>query len=152
MSEKTLYIMRGVPGAGKSTMAKLIADSTDGVICSTDDLWYDSKGDYNWDPELLEAKHLENQRNVSICMAESLPSIIVDNTNLVQRDVSPYLYLAKVMSYTVQIIDVGTSLKECIARQESRPVDRQVPKEKLTTMYETWQRSRIDPQYYSLTS
>src|SRR4051812_43953057 len=114
MSEKTLYIMRGIPGAGKSTMAKLIADSTDGVICSTDDLWYDSKGDYNWDPELLEEKHLENQRNVSICMAEALPSIIVDNTNLQQRDVSPYLYLAKVMGYTVQIIDVGTSLKECI--------------------------------------
>jgi uridine kinase len=80
--DKVLYLMRGIPASGKSTVAQMIANATNGVICSTDDFWYDENDIYNFDPKMASYAHLMNQKKVIEHMTDSQESIIVDNTNI----------------------------------------------------------------------
>jgi len=52
---KTLIIIRGLPGAGKSTLASLIGSLyPTAVLVSEDDFWTHSDGTYNFTPETSE--------------------------------------------------------------------------------------------------
>jgi predicted kinase len=110
---KTLYIMRGIPGSGKSTQAKKLVGA--GKIFSTDDL-IEATGDYNGffasmsvkgDFTPLRQMHEQNLNNVKAAFAEGVSPIIVDNTNLSAREAAPYVKAATENNYDVKIIDVG---------------------------------------------
>jgi predicted kinase len=94
--EKTLIIVRGIPGSGKSTFAELIG----GYICTADD--YHMNGNiYNWKPENVALAHLKCQQKVETGMKNSLPRIIVANTSTTEREMSPYYTLAHMYGYKV---------------------------------------------------
>ncbi len=57
--KKIVYIMRGVPGSGKSTVAKEIAHP-DGAIHSTDTKFIDEHGIYRFDSEKKGEYHDQN--------------------------------------------------------------------------------------------
>lgn len=133
VSVKMLYIMQGIPGSGKSTIAQMIANATDGRIFSTDDLWYDEEGKYNFDPDLLGIKHKENQRLVTEAMVEGIESIIVDNTNIYQKDANIYIEMAEMFNYELTVIRVNTPLETALTRNAERPEDRQVPRDVIIT-------------------
>ena len=48
---KVMFIMRGLPGSGKSTIVKLIAEKykTNVVVCSADDHFLQEDGSYLYD-------------------------------------------------------------------------------------------------------
>ena len=63
---KRLYLMQGVPGSGKSTMAEMIqadlrSKEMQAVIYSTDD-WRYAEGKYVYDPETNKVFHQECQK------------------------------------------------------------------------------------------
>jgi predicted kinase len=131
---KILYLMQGIPGSGKSSMAAMIAKQTDGMIYSTDDLWYDEKGKYNFDATRLGEMHRLNQRLVSEAMVDGTASIIVDNTNLTAAAIEPYVVLAQIHEYTIQVVRVECDLAVAVARNAMRPEDRRVPEPTLRNM------------------
>ena len=55
-SFKFCFIMRGVPGSGKSTVASKIKGEN-GIIHSTDDYFIDANGEYQFDKTLLAKNH-----------------------------------------------------------------------------------------------
>lgn len=57
--KKIVFIMRGVSGSGKSTIAKELA-YPEGVIHSTDDYFYNEAGEYKFDPTKLSEYHEKN--------------------------------------------------------------------------------------------
>jgi predicted kinase len=127
MAVKTLWLMQGVPGSGKSFMAEMIAKQTDGVIYSTDALWYDDENNYNFDPELLGEKHKLNQALVAEAMVDGRASIIVDNTNLTTASIEPYVMLATIHDYLIQVVRVSCDPAVAKSRNSIRPEDRRVP-------------------------
>lgn len=131
---KTLYLMQGVPGSGKSFLAEMIAKQTNGVIYSTDALWYDEEGTYNFDKELLGEKHRLNQQLVSEAMVEGRESIIVDNTNLTPDSIKPYVMMAEIHEYTIQVVRVSADSAVVRARNSIRPEDRRVPNDVIKAM------------------
>ena len=142
--EKVIYLMRGIPASGKSFVARLIANGTDGIICSTDDYWSDVDGNYNFVPTKLGEAHLANQRKVAEAMGRGEPSIIVDNTNISARDLKPYLLLANLFNYTVQLIDVGAEMETCVERNITRE-SHSVPESVIRNMhYKICNEGRID--------
>lgn len=110
----TCYILRGLPGTGKSRLAKLIkeANACDDYyveIFSTDDLFINAEGIYEFDPTLLKWHHEENLR-LATRFFNGRPSpfvryiAIIDNTNVRHSDYAPYAKAAKKAGWDVQII------------------------------------------------
>jgi predicted kinase len=97
--EKTLTLLRGVPGSGKSTFAKMITD--DYSICEADQFFYDKEGSYNFDPARLKAAHEWCRFHVEARMKEDNPSIVVSNTFTKEWEMSDYFDLAKKYGYKV---------------------------------------------------
>jgi predicted kinase len=141
---RILYLLQGIPGSGKSFMCELLVQSfmsngsppyTKVSIRSTDDQWYDEKGRYNYVSEKLADMHRKNQRLVVEDMQANTPVIIVDNTNIQKWQAEPYLALAKIFDYEIQVIRVEVPVELAIARQADRPEDRRVPADVIREMH-----------------
>lgn len=100
---KRMYIMRGLPGSGKSTVASSI-----GVVLSTDDFWFDSTGRYVFKADQLSAAHDWNQSRALRHCKSGTPSICIDNTNMTREHMEPYKRIAFNHGYSVTEILVGT--------------------------------------------
>ena len=69
---KTLYIVRGLPGSGKSTFAKQLV-SHDFLVCEADKYFIDKEtGEYNFDFTKIKDAHKFCQDTVETYMKDSL--------------------------------------------------------------------------------
>jgi len=108
---KTLWIIRGLPGAGKTTLMFQIADPLIFEACETgrgfpmiisaDDFMVDSEGNYLWQPELLGECHRECYATAESAMAEGVEDVIVSNTFTTEKEMSPYVDAAQKYNYRV---------------------------------------------------
>lgn len=108
---KTLIIIRGIPGAGKSTLAKAIEQSSLGVveICEADQFFTSRNGTYNYVPRLVPAAHEWCRRKVESAMKREVSTVILSNTSCRTFRVEVYLDLATKYGYGVQqIVCFGT--------------------------------------------
>ena len=97
-----LIIMRGCPGSGKSYTARnLIKEFPSNIILSTDN-FFNSKGEYKFDPTKLNYYHRMNQENAEKHMRLATKLILIDNTNIRLRDFKPYLESASRWYYSVE--------------------------------------------------
>ncbi len=98
--KKSLVILRGVPGSGKSTFAELIAGGDTGIICCADDFFMQD-GKYNWDRSKIGQAHKECQEKCKSLMEKSAPMVIISNTNVKESDFAPYIEMAEKYGYRV---------------------------------------------------
>lgn len=138
--------MQGVPGSGKSTIADYISFAfnvedgrTRAIILSTDD-WRYTDGKYEFDPETNKVFHKNCQKACIEAMQRGQEVIIIDNTNIQEWQVRPYIEVAKIYDYSVTVVSIDCGLKEAIQRQSSRTEDRRVPAEVITEMYTNMER------------
>jgi len=119
---KYAIIMRGIPGSGKSTVAKMIAEGcfpgqfsstdvdegqwfSDYVIHSTDDLCM-VDGEYQFDIELAGERHAQNLENFKWSMEDGIECVICDNTNVKFSQYSPYIRAAESAGYRVVLVEM----------------------------------------------
>lgn len=103
MLEKVLVILRGIPGCGKSTFAKIIASASN--ICTADD-YHMVDGEYNWKPENVHSAHLWCQSKARGLMKSGVSPVVVANTSTTEKEITPYIEAAKEFDYTVFTIIV----------------------------------------------
>ncbi len=142
-----MILMRGVPGSGKSTAARILQKVMQTVgtrpceIFSTDDYWYrEQSGVYNWNPSKVGAAHSWNQARVKQAIADG-KHVIVDNTNVSGYALMPYFDIALQNDLDVLIHMVDTPVETCIKRQNERPEDRRVPENVIRDMHDKLSRS-----------
>lgn len=104
---KTLIIIRGLPGSGKSTLAKMF-DPTGQFTCEADQFMVNKNtGEYEFNPIVLGGCHELCRRKVKQLMEdykndhEYQPNIIVSNTGTTEKEIQPYIDLAKAYDYKV---------------------------------------------------
>ena len=107
---KVLYILRGVPGSGKSFKAKELAGST-GFIFSTDEFWGTDPETYrqNFDQaikdnnvsEKLGEYHNKNYERAVNALKQGLSPIVIDNTNIMRNHFQKYVDAAQKNGYEV---------------------------------------------------
>lgn len=97
---KQLIILRGVSGAGKSTVAEIISEGY-WPICEADQYHYTESGVYDWKPENVGKAHAWCQSIVRDAMASNIKKIIVSNTSTTEKELKPYLTLAEEFGYQV---------------------------------------------------
>jgi len=112
--EKILYIVRGVPGSGKTTFAKLLTLN----IFEADHYFYDTNGNYNFIPSEIKEAHKKCQQFVEYEMESGTPKIAVSNTFTQEWEMKPYFELAekhgyKVFSVIVENRHGGVNVHDC---------------------------------------
>ncbi|MFC3031331.1 AAA family ATPase [Pseudoalteromonas fenneropenaei] len=110
---KQAFILRGLPGSGKSHYAISLAeemvgaDETRYVICSTDDYFYHSDGSYTFDKHKLSEFHNLNLARFINALGEGIELVILDNTNIRRWEFVAYVAAAQAMGYQVKEVVVG---------------------------------------------
>lgn len=95
--EKILIVCRGIPGAGKTTFAHLLGRA----VCSADDYFTTRSGDYIWSADKVGTAHAWCQRKCRRFMKKQVERIIIANTNTTEREMHPYMELAKQFGYKI---------------------------------------------------
>jgi tRNA uridine 5-carbamoylmethylation protein Kti12 len=113
---KTLIIIRGIPGSGKTSIAHRIVDSmcfrsdcgdevADFVWCEADQFFMEH-GEYHYVAHLVPTAHEWCQRKVHAAMKRGTATVIVSNTGTVRSRLQVYHDLAREFGYQVQQIVV----------------------------------------------
>ena len=104
-TDRSVILLRGVSGAGKSTVAKLFAEPK--VVCTADD-YFEKGGEYDFDPSKLGQAHTECQNKFECALQDpNVKNIIVANTNVKPSDYKYYVDVAakhgvKVISLVIE--------------------------------------------------
>lgn len=102
---RVLYIIRGVPGAGKSTLAENLT-----LFNYAADDYFGATG-RQWDKELLKAAHDWCKRQVELAMTHEVEEIAVNNTFTRKWEYEPYIEMAQKHGYEVVEIIVKSNFK-----------------------------------------
>ncbi len=104
---KVYVILRGLPGAGKTTLAELLAKHLNAMVASANH-FFEQSGTFIFDRTKLGAAH-------AFCFAEFKSaldqgqSVIVDNTNSTKAEYLPYMACAALAGYKVVIFEINAA-------------------------------------------
>ena len=147
MAEKTLVIMRGLPGAGKSTWIRtnypnavkgavgVPTRGRPGVVSA--DHWFEgADGVYRFDPTQLGAAHGTCMSLATFHINHGNPVVIVDNTNTQEWEWEKYAALGTQNGYEIRFGDIydGGLTDEELARRNTHGV----PVEAIRKMRTRW--------------
>jgi len=93
---KELFLLRGLPGAGKSTLAESL-----GGMHMEADKYFEYEGKYEFDASKLKEAHAWCQNAVSVWMTNGVEKVVVSNTFTQTWEMDYYFELAKEHGYRV---------------------------------------------------
>ena len=106
MHAPALILLRGLPGSGKSSLAKILSEQGRYPVVSIDDYFTDSNGNYQFRFE-------ENHLAYSICEENTLEfikhkneKIFVDHTFTMDWEMEPYFKMAGEYGYNIFVVTV----------------------------------------------
>lgn len=106
LPEKDLYMLRGLPGAGKSCLAKSLAQQR-WPVYSVDDFFTNPvTGHYEFHYEQNHLAYKACEHNTERAMQQHIAKIFVDNTFTMGWEMEPYFALAKKYGYRLFVLTV----------------------------------------------
>ena len=104
-----LILLRGLPGAGKSTLAKIILqirETDEPEVLSADDFFVNENGEYEFDSQKIKEAHQYCQFRCSERMRQQKVKIVVANTFTQEWEMKVYFDMAERYNYRVHTIIV----------------------------------------------
>ena len=131
---KTVYILSGVPGCGKSTWAEKFNNTHSNTkIIASDDIRYEVGGSYQYFKEEAKIWRIFFSRINELSKNEKVTNVILDSTcltNLKRRD-----FLRKISGYDHKVlVFFNVSPDVCRARNKMHIIGKIVPDEPLNNM------------------
>lgn len=101
-----LYIMRGIPGCGKSFRAKQLSERLGNAPVFSADNFFGEGEEYRrrWTPQTAHLGHRDCESKVLAAMKANAPAVIVDNTNIALQGFRTYLDYATDLDYAVYFV------------------------------------------------
>jgi NEDD4-binding protein 2 len=112
--EKTLIIMRGCPGSGKSTY--LEQEYPEAFICSADQYFIGIDGKYEARLNEIPLSHDYCRNAFKAAVLNELPCIAIDNTNIKIEHFEKYIRIAKLYNYEIIVIRLVINAKKATKR------------------------------------
>lgn len=107
MQQSALILLRGLPGSGKTTLAKVLSENNTYPVFSVDDYFTNEiTGEYifNFQNNHLAYKQCEALANDA--MQQAISKILVHNTFTMDWEMEPYFKLAAKFNYQLFIVTV----------------------------------------------
>lgn len=101
--KNTLTIICGVPGSGKSTVAKALVSAGYADIYYEADMWMMENGEYIFKPEKLRYAHVSCQKAVETALIDN-KNVIVSNTSVSAKERNTYTKMAKEYDCNLQLM------------------------------------------------
>jgi len=104
-----LILLRGLPGAGKSTLAKVILqfrETDEPEVLSADDFFVNENGVYEFDVQKIKEAHQYCQFRCSERMRQQKAKIVVANTFTQEWEMDDYFKMAERYNYRVHTVIV----------------------------------------------
>ena len=143
---KICYIIKGLPGTGKSMLAKNLRDSHTRARVFSTDSFFMVDGEYQFDPSKLGEYHALNLAKATRYMESFGPNsdalCIIDNTNTQSWEYEKYEEVAKENGFMVQVITVEWNINDIplYAKRNSHGV----PEEAIYRMADRWEYPSLD--------
>lgn len=100
MNKHQVFILRGLPGSGKSTIAYQLTGGNES-ICEADDYFKDAQGGYHHDPKKLSEAHAECLKKFKRLLGRGITPVVVSNTSCASWEFREYTTIAKEFGYLV---------------------------------------------------
>jgi predicted kinase len=97
---KTLILLRGLPGAGKTTVAKMMVNE-DYCHKEADMFFVDHEGNYNFELSKIKDAHAWCQEEVEFLLKLEHSPVVVSNTFTQEWEMDAYYKLAEKYGYRV---------------------------------------------------
>jgi predicted kinase len=88
---QTLILVRGIPGAGKTTFA---TELLSGAIMVEADMFFSTAQGYHYDPELIGAAHAWCQDTARQALSQTERDVVVSNTSTTEKEIKVYKDMA----------------------------------------------------------
>lgn len=103
----SLIIVRGLPGAGKSTLAETLSENGKYPVHAIDHYFTDERtGDYSFDFSKNHLAYKNCEQMTSDSMKNGFEKIFIDNTFTMEWEMEPYFKMAQELRYQVFVITV----------------------------------------------
>ena len=122
-----LLLLRGLPGAGKSTLAKTVY-VPQGYVHLEADMFFERSGTYKFDPTLLGKAHAWCQWETAKTLKEG-KDVVVTNTFTTLKEIKDYVNIAKGQNIELIVIHAQGNFQNVHG----------VPEDKLAAMKARWQ-------------
>lgn len=129
MRSQRIWIMRGLPGSGKSFFVKAYLPRAE--VFSADNL-QTIDGVFKYDPEIVNYAHNQCLKSyiTALMVEKEQTDFVVDNTNIKVMDLSPYVCIAQALGFNYRIIYIPCGLQTSIGRNIHK-----VPEEAICIMH-----------------
>ncbi|WP_196795727.1 AAA family ATPase [Leptospira meyeri] len=105
-TNKTLLVLRGIPGSGKTSLANAISLTNGAPIYSIDSYFENEVGEYHFDYQKNHLAYKDCEAKTKHALERNLPFVIVDNTFTLEWELEPYIRLANEFEYKLHVVTV----------------------------------------------
>lgn len=103
----SLILLRGLPGSGKTTLAKELSENGKYPVFSVDDYFINEKsGEYNFEFEKNHLAYKHCEENTRKEMQNRTSKIFLDNTFTLEWELETYFKMASEFSYRIFVVTV----------------------------------------------
>lgn len=105
---RNVYLIRGLPGSGKTTLAHELLESDptglNSVHCEADAYFHTPEGEYKFDASKLGEAHTQCWMKYLNALQKGVPLVIVSNTFTTNNEMNKYVDMAEHYLYALTVI------------------------------------------------
>lgn len=102
----SLILLRGLPGSGKTTLAKELSENGKYPVFSVDDYFTDEQGNYKFEFEKNHLAYKQCENNTRLSMQDNISKIFIDNVFSLEWEMEPYFKLVSEFNYKIFVVTV----------------------------------------------